>query len=149
MNPNASQNILYTREREDQNYVQVDTKIVSDHRPPVTINYKLHNIDKQWKVYDLVIEDIRVVNNYRSPSQFDRVIARSSFRRARSYDERKATIRFGYKLWHNACAYFSFDNPYREPRTAAAAANPYGCPIYPQCNRSSGTGEYRLCCFGR
>jgi phospholipid transport system substrate-binding protein len=28
-------------------------------------------------VYDLVIEDISVVNNYRS--QFDRVIARSSF----------------------------------------------------------------------
>jgi phospholipid transport system substrate-binding protein len=30
-----------------------------------------------WKVYDLVIEDISVVNNYRS--QFDRVIERSSF----------------------------------------------------------------------
>jgi len=47
----TSQNILYTREREDQDYAQVDTKIVSDHRPPVTINHKLHNIDKQW-IYD-------------------------------------------------------------------------------------------------
>ena len=73
----TSQNVLYTRESEDQNYAQVDTKIVGDNQPPLAINYKLHRVDKEWKVYDLVIEDISVVNNYRS--QFDRVIARSSF----------------------------------------------------------------------
>jgi phospholipid transport system substrate-binding protein len=73
----TSQNVLYTREREDQNYAQVDTKIVSDNQTPLTINYKLHSVDKEWKVYDLIIEDISVVNNYRS--QFDRIIARSSF----------------------------------------------------------------------
>jgi phospholipid transport system substrate-binding protein len=73
----TGQNVLYTRESEDQDYAQVDTKIVSENQPPLTINYKLHSVDKEWKVYDLVIEDISVVNNYRS--QFDRVIARSSF----------------------------------------------------------------------
>lgn len=73
----TSQNILYTREVEDQNYAEVDTQIVTENRPSLTINYKLHSVDKQWKVYDLVIEDISVVNNYRS--QFDRVIVRSSF----------------------------------------------------------------------
>jgi phospholipid transport system substrate-binding protein len=73
----TSQNVLYTRESEDQNYAQVDTKIVGDNQPPLAINYKLHRVDKEWKVYDLVIEDISVVNNYRS--QFDRVIARYSF----------------------------------------------------------------------
>ena len=73
----TTQNVLYTRESEDQNYAQVDTKIVGDNQPSLTINYKLHRVDQEWKVYDLVIEDISVVNNYRS--QFDRVIARSSF----------------------------------------------------------------------
>jgi phospholipid transport system substrate-binding protein len=73
----TSQNVLYTRESEDQNYAQVDTKIVGDNQPPLAINYKLHRVDKEWKVYDLVIQDISVVNNYRS--QFDRVITRSSF----------------------------------------------------------------------
>ena len=73
----TSQNFLYTRESEDQSYAEVDTKIVTEERPPVTINYKLHSVNKEWKVYDLVIEDISVVNNYRS--QFDRVIVRSSF----------------------------------------------------------------------
>ena len=44
----------------------------------VSINYKLHSVDKDWRVYDLVIiEDISLINNYRS--QFNRVIARSSF----------------------------------------------------------------------
>ena len=73
----TSQNVLYTRESEDHNYAQVDTKIVTENRPPLSINYKLQSVDKVWKVYDLVIEDISVVNNYRS--QFNRVIARSSF----------------------------------------------------------------------
>jgi len=73
----TNQNILYTREIEDQDYAQVDTKIVSEKYAEFSINYKLHSVDKEWKVYDIVIEDISLVNNYRS--QFDRVIARSSF----------------------------------------------------------------------
>jgi len=73
----TSQKVLYTRESEDQSYAEVDTKIVTENRPPLSINYKLQSVNKEWKVYDLVIEDISVVNNYRS--QFDRVIVRSSF----------------------------------------------------------------------
>ena len=73
----TTQNVLYIREREDQNYAQVDTKIVAENGSPLSVNYKLHSVDKEWKIYDLVIEDISMVNNYRS--QFDRIIARSSF----------------------------------------------------------------------
>jgi phospholipid transport system substrate-binding protein len=42
-----------------------------------SINYKLHLINADWKVYDIVIENISLVNNYRS--QFNRVIVQSSF----------------------------------------------------------------------
>ena len=73
----TGQTILYTREIEDKDYAEVDTKIVTDKREELSINYKLHSVNNEWKVYDLVIEDISLVNNYRS--QFDRVIARSSF----------------------------------------------------------------------
>ena len=62
---------------EDRNYAQVDTRIVAENGSPLSINYKLHSVDREWKIYDLVIEDISMVNNYRS--QFDRIIARSSF----------------------------------------------------------------------
>ena len=74
---NTTQNVLYTRESEEPSYAEVDTTIVAEKRPPISINYKLHSVNNEWKIYDLVIEDISVVNNYRS--QFDRVIARSSF----------------------------------------------------------------------
>lgn len=73
----SSQNVIYTREVEDKEYAEVDSTVVSDSLEKVSLNYKLHSIDKEWRVYDLVIEDISVVNNYRS--QFSRVIARSSF----------------------------------------------------------------------
>jgi phospholipid transport system substrate-binding protein len=73
----SSQNVVYIREVEDNNYAEVDTKIIADKRADVAINYKLRSVDNEWKVYDLVIENISLVNNYRS--QFDRVIARSSF----------------------------------------------------------------------
>jgi phospholipid transport system substrate-binding protein len=62
----TSQDVLYTREVVDKDYAEVDTKIVADKRADLSINYKLHSVDKEWKVYDLVIEDISVVNNYRS-----------------------------------------------------------------------------------
>jgi phospholipid transport system substrate-binding protein len=42
-----------------------------------TVNYKMHEADGNWKVYDVVIENISIVNNYRS--QFNRVIAKSSY----------------------------------------------------------------------
>jgi len=54
----------------------LDTRIVGNKQQPLAINYRLHSVDKEWKIYDLVIEHISVVNNYRS--QFDRIIARSS-----------------------------------------------------------------------
>ena len=73
----SSQDVVYTREVEDKEYAEVDSTVVSDKLEEVSLNYKLHSIDKEWRIYDLVIEDISVVNNYRS--QFSRVIARSSF----------------------------------------------------------------------
>ena len=33
-----------------------------------SINYKLHRAGEDWRVYDLVIENVSLVNNYRSQS---------------------------------------------------------------------------------
>jgi phospholipid transport system substrate-binding protein len=40
------------------------------------MDYQMHNVSGQWKVYDVVIDHVSMVNNYRA--QFDRVIAKSS-----------------------------------------------------------------------
>ena len=67
----------YTRERQDRDYAEVDTKIQTPKGEEFSINYKLHLADQSWKVYDVVIENISLVNNYRD--QFNRVIAKSSY----------------------------------------------------------------------
>ncbi len=69
--------ILYTREREDGDNAQVDSKVATKKGEEFSINYKLQSSGGDWKVYDVVIENISLVNNYRS--QFNHVLARSSF----------------------------------------------------------------------
>jgi phospholipid transport system substrate-binding protein len=66
------------KEREDDNnYAQVDTKIVDNKGQEFSINYRLYNMKGDWKVYDVVIENVSLINNYRS--QFNRVLATSSY----------------------------------------------------------------------
>jgi len=73
----SGEKILYGREIEDQKFAEVDTKIITNRGEEFAINYKLHELNGDWKVYDLVIENVSVVNNYRS--QFSRLLAKSSF----------------------------------------------------------------------
>ena len=67
----------YLKEQEDNNHAEVDTKIIDNKGQEFSINYRLHKVNGDWKVYDVVIEDISLVNNYRS--QFNRVLATSSY----------------------------------------------------------------------
>jgi phospholipid transport system substrate-binding protein len=69
--------ILFVRERIDQGFADVDTKVVPSKGEPFSVNYKLHMVGTDWKVYDVVIENISLVNNYRS--QFNRILANASF----------------------------------------------------------------------
>jgi len=81
------QKVRYVNEREDSSYAEVDTKIVDNKGQEFSVNYRLHNVNGDWKVYDVVIEDISLVNNYRA--QFGRVLASSSYQGARSQAEGK------------------------------------------------------------
>jgi phospholipid transport system substrate-binding protein len=69
--------IAYGRENIDKDYAEVATKVVSGKGEEFSVNYNLRSVDGDWKVYDVVIENISLVNNYRS--QFNRILAKSSF----------------------------------------------------------------------
>ena len=69
--------ILFVHESIEKNQAQVDTKIVSGAGEPTSVNYRLHQVKGEWKIYDVVVEDISIVANYRS--QFNRILSRSSF----------------------------------------------------------------------
>ena len=68
--------VNYTGESLEDSYAEVRTVVVRPNdRIPLT--YRLHNESGGWKVYDVVIEGVSLVSNYRS--QFSRVISESSY----------------------------------------------------------------------
>jgi len=71
------QKATYTRETQEDQYAVVRTVLRSSDDDEFVIEYRLHWVDKEWKVYDVVIENVSIVNNYRS--QFARIINRSAF----------------------------------------------------------------------
>lgn len=69
--------VVIAGEKQEQDVAQVDTKIITKKGEEFMVNYRLHQAGGDWKIYDVIIENISLVNNYRS--QFNRVIAQSSF----------------------------------------------------------------------
>ena len=69
--------ITYGREILDKDHAEVPTKVVSNKGEEFSVDYMLHSADGEWKVYDVTIENISLVNNYRS--QFNRILAKSTF----------------------------------------------------------------------
>lgn len=67
----------YPRELMDGSYAEVESRIHTRKGEEFTILYKTHLLKGEWKVYDVVIENISLVNNYRS--QFNRVVTNSSY----------------------------------------------------------------------
>jgi phospholipid transport system substrate-binding protein len=72
----GDEKIQFTREVQDGIQARVETKLISPNGDQTPIDYRLHDVDGQWMVYDVVIDKVGIVNNYRS--QFERVIAKSS-----------------------------------------------------------------------
>jgi phospholipid transport system substrate-binding protein len=68
--------VQFVREVLDGQQASVETQVISGNGDQTPIDYRLHDVKGQWMVYDVVIDNVSLVNNYRS--QFDRVIAKSS-----------------------------------------------------------------------
>ena len=73
----GGERVRFGREGIDGNFAQVESVIVKTNGEELAVSYKLRHVNGQWKVYDAVVENISIVNNYRS--QFDRIISGSSY----------------------------------------------------------------------
>ena len=69
--------VIVKSDKQDQQFAEVNSQLVSKKGDSFAVNYKLHRSEEDWKVYDVVIENVSLVNNYRS--QFNRVISKTSF----------------------------------------------------------------------
>ncbi len=70
---------IYIDESTEGEYSVVKSKIITKRNVEVPIDYKLLKEGGEWKVYDVVIEGVSLVNNYRN--QFNKII------RTQSYEE--------------------------------------------------------------
>jgi phospholipid transport system substrate-binding protein len=73
----TEEKIVYISERQDGSYADVASKVLTTSGSEFSLVYKVHLVNNDWRIYDVIAENISVVNNFRS--QFDRVIARSSY----------------------------------------------------------------------
>ena len=73
----GGEKVRFGREVLDKDFAQVESTIMRPKGDEIAVTYKLRQINGRWKVYDAVVENISLVNNYRS--QFDRIISKSSY----------------------------------------------------------------------
>jgi phospholipid transport system substrate-binding protein len=72
----SGERVSYEGEEIDGTYSVVDVKILSDKHGEIAVKYRLWNKDNDWFIYDISIEGVSLVNNYRS--QFNNILMKSS-----------------------------------------------------------------------
>ncbi len=81
--------IRYGKETVDGPYAQVETVVVTTRGQEIPVHYRMRTDGGRVRIYDVVIEGISLVNNYRS--QFHSILQKSSF--AELMEKLRSTIR--------------------------------------------------------
>jgi phospholipid transport system substrate-binding protein len=74
----GGEKILYLGDTIDGSQALVRTRLVTKGGTEVPVDYRMHRVGEQWLVYDVAIEGVSLVSNYRA--QFDRIIRSSSYK---------------------------------------------------------------------
>jgi phospholipid transport system substrate-binding protein len=69
--------VVYVGEKEEGLYATVKTKIVSTSGIETPVEYKIFKKEDKWEVYDIIVEGVSLVNNYRT--QFNQIMSSGSF----------------------------------------------------------------------
>ena len=68
--------VQFTRELQDGKDASVETRVVRRYSEDLSIDYWLHNVNGEWKVFNMVIDHVDITKNVNA--QFERVVAKSS-----------------------------------------------------------------------
>ena len=68
----SNEKIVYLKETLDGNYAEIKSKVITEKRDEYSLDYRLLNENGKWMVYDVAIEGVSLVSNYRS--QFGKII---------------------------------------------------------------------------
>ena len=73
----SGEKVVYVDETIDGRYATVTAKILTHSQTEVEVRYRLKEVNGDWGVYDISIEGVSLVNNYRK--QFNSIIVSSSY----------------------------------------------------------------------
>ncbi|HUL37112.1 MAG TPA: ABC transporter substrate-binding protein [Thermodesulfobacteriota bacterium] len=73
----SGEKVLYEKETKDGDYATVRIKIVTKKNKDIPVEYRLKKEGNDWLIYDVSIEGVSLVNNYRT--QFNSIITQSSY----------------------------------------------------------------------
>jgi phospholipid transport system substrate-binding protein len=73
----AGEQIVYVSETVDGDFATVRSKIVTGRGTEIPVDYRLHMVGTRWAVYDVAVQGVSFVGNYRG--QFDKIIRTSSY----------------------------------------------------------------------
>jgi phospholipid transport system substrate-binding protein len=72
----SGEGVQYLNERLEKEYAEVRTKVLSG-KTEIPLDYRLINKAEDWRVYDVVVDNISLVSNYRG--QFTKILRASSY----------------------------------------------------------------------
>jgi phospholipid transport system substrate-binding protein len=72
----SGEGVQYLNERMEKDYAEVRTKVLSG-KADIPLDYRLINKAEDWRVYDVVVDGISLVNNYRG--QFSKILRESTY----------------------------------------------------------------------
>jgi len=72
-----NEKIVYIKEIDEGDYAEVKSKVVTAARDEFTLDYRLFKQNGKWMVYDVIIEGVSLVSNYRS--QFNKIITNNGY----------------------------------------------------------------------
>ncbi|MGQ0696111.1 MAG: MlaC/ttg2D family ABC transporter substrate-binding protein [Nitrospiraceae bacterium] len=72
----SGEGVQYVNERTEKDYAEVRTKVLSG-KTEIPLDYRLINKAEGWRVYDVVVDGVSLVNNYRG--QFTKILRESTY----------------------------------------------------------------------
>lgn len=72
----SGEGVQYLNERTEKDYAEVRTKVLSG-KTEIPLDYRLIQKSDDWRVYDVVVDGVSLVNNYRG--QFTKILRASSY----------------------------------------------------------------------
>jgi phospholipid transport system substrate-binding protein len=73
----SGEKVQYSGETEEGDYAVVKVSIITQKNKDIPVEYRLQEEGNEWLVYDVSVEGVSLVNNYRT--QFNSIILQSSY----------------------------------------------------------------------